>query len=558
MSIIHLRQINAYLEESYRGLIDLADVQEKSDEEKDQVFRTRSLAAYALKTQAEIEFEASAQYVTDGFKDNGLDAVYYSRVDRVLYLVQSKWNQDGGGSVSVGDTQKFLQGFKDLINARFERFNDKINNKKPEIDQALNDAQTRIVMVLCYTGIQPLSTEVETIIHDVATEINDTTEVLTFKTLRQSNIYSAVARGAEAQPIDLQLALHSWGQVREPYMAFYGQVSASEVAAWWHDHFPQIFSPNIRVYLGNTEINEGITETVLTSPEKLWYFNNGITALCANVARKPIGGSGRDMGVFECSDFKIVNGAQTVGSIAAAFDKQPDVVQNAKVPIRIISLSDTPEDFGKEITRNNNTQNRIDRRDFVALDTNQERIRNELLLENVGYVYKSGDSLPTAIDGFDLVQATIALACSHNDYSYSVQAKREIGRLWDDISKAPYRALFNDGVNGPNLWRKVLISRVIEKRLDDLHKDSEGRARLCAIHGNRLIMFLIFQNLSSSVLSGVGELSISEEDEIESLTNEIYQKAFSVIEEDYPDAYPASLFKNQTKCGHVVARVQAS
>ena len=218
-------------------------------------------------------------------------------------------------------------------------------------------------------------------------------------------------------------------------MAFYGQVSAGEVAAWWHDHFPQIFSPNIRVYLGNTEINEGITETVLTSPEKLWYFNNGITALCANVARKPIGGSGRDMGVFECSDFKIVNGAQTVGSIAAAFDKQSDAVQNAKVPIRIISLSDTPEDFGKEITRNNNTQNRIDRRDFVALDTNQERIRNELLLENVGYVYKSGDSLPIGIDGFDLVQATIALACSHNDYSYSVQAKREIGRLWDDISR---------------------------------------------------------------------------------------------------------------------------
>ncbi|MDX1656902.1 MAG: abortive phage infection protein, partial [Candidatus Competibacteraceae bacterium] len=103
MSIIHLRQINAYLQENYRGLIDLADVEEKS-EEKEQAFRTRSLAAYALKTQAEIEFETSAQYVTDGFKDNGLDAVYYSRADRILYLVQSKWSQDGSGSVSVGDT----------------------------------------------------------------------------------------------------------------------------------------------------------------------------------------------------------------------------------------------------------------------------------------------------------------------------------------------------------------------------------------------------------------------------------------------------------------------
>lgn len=158
-----------------------------------------------------------------------------------MYLVQSKWSQDGSGSISVGDMQKFLQGFKDLINARYKRFNNKVQGIKTEIDQALNDAKTRLVMIVTYTGTHPLSAEVEAISNDLAAEINDTTEILIFKTLRQSNIYSAVARGAEAQPIDLELALHSWGQVREPYLAYYGQVSASEVAAWWHDHFPQIF-----------------------------------------------------------------------------------------------------------------------------------------------------------------------------------------------------------------------------------------------------------------------------------------------------------------------------
>lgn len=558
MSIVHLRQINAYLEDNYRGLVDIGDVEGRGEGERDQVFRTRALAAYALKTQAEIDFPTSAQYVTDGYKDNGLDALYYSKSERVLYLVQSKWSQDGSGSVSVGDVQKFLQGFKDLINARFERFNEKVNSRKSEIDQALNDAKTRIVMVLIYTGTQPLSSEVESIIQDVSHEINDTTEILNFKPLRQGNVYSAVARGAEAQPIDIELALHSWGQVREPYLAYYGQVSASEVAAWWHNHFPQIFSPNIRVYLGSTEINEGITDTALNSPEKLWYFNNGITALCANVARKPIGGGGRDMGVFECNDFKIVNGAQTVGSIAAAFDRNSEILQNAKVPIRIISLSDTPENFGKEITKNNNTQNRIDRRDFVALDENQERIKNELLLESVSYVYKSGESLPPGMDGFDLVEATIALACSNQNYNYAVQAKREIGRLWDDISRAPYRALFNDGVNGPNLWRKVLIAREIDSKLEELHRSGEGRARLCAVHGNRMIMHLVFQNISDDVLNGVGELSGENKEEVVSLTNEFYQKTFDAIEDAYPDAYPASLFKNQTKCGDVVSRVQGA
>jgi hypothetical protein len=554
VSIVHLRQINAHLEENYRPHIDLSDLSQKSTEEQDQAFRTRALAAYALKTQAEISFEASARYITDGYGDNGLDAVYFSRSDRVLYLVQSKWSQDGSGTISVGDMQKFLQGFKDLINARYERFNDKVKILKAEIDQALNDAKTRIVMVVTYTGIQPLSSEVETLTSDLAAEINDTTEILIYKTLRQSNIYSAVARGAEAQPIDLELALHSWGQIREPYLAYYGQVSAAEVARWWHDHFPQVFSPNIRVYLGSTEINDGITETVISSPERFWYFNNGITALCANIARKPLGGAGREMGFFECNDFKIVNGAQTVGSIAAAFDRSPETIEAAKVPIRVISLADTPEEFGKEITKNNNTQNRIDRRDFVALDENQERIRNELLLENVAYVYKSGDSLPSGAEGFDLVEATVALACSHASFNHSVQAKREIGRLWDDISKAPYKALFNDGLSGPHLWRLVLLLRVIDNYLEQVARNRDGRARLCAVHGNRLVAHLVYDKIPD-LKTGSGSLTPTEREHVVRVSEQVYDRIFAAIEKDYPDSYPASLFKNQSKCSNLVDQI---
>lgn len=551
MSIIHLRQIHAHFEENYRSFIDLDDI--NNDEAKDQSFRTRALAAYALKTQAEISFESSAQHVTDGYGDNGLDSVYFSRSERILYLTQSKWSQDGSGSVSVGDVQKFIQGFKDLINARYERFNNKVNRLKPEIDQALNDSKTRIVMILTYTGTQSISNEVQNIINDLIAEINDTTEVLLFKTLKQNNIYSAVARGAESQPIDIELALHAWGQIREPYLAYYGQVSAGEVASWWNAHFPQVFSPNIRVYLGNTEINDGIIETITSSPENFWYFNNGITALCANIARKPISGSGRDMGVFECSDFKIVNGAQTVGSIAKAFERSPETVQNAKFLIRVISLANTQEDFGKEITKNNNTQNKIDRRDFVALDENQERIRNELLLEGIIYVYKSGESIQQDLEGFDLVESTVALACAHSNFNYSVQAKREIGRLWDDISRVPYKALFNDGVNGPNLWRLVLILRRIENYLDGIVSD-EGRGKLCAIHGNRLITHLVFQGLPKNLVLGVGLLTRDDECVINKISNDCFTNVFKVIEDYYPDSYPASLFKNQSKCGDIVTK----
>src|SRR5260370_1295423 len=167
------------------------------------------------------------------------------------------------------------------------------------------------------------------------------------------------------------------GQTREPFSSFYGQVSAIEIASWYAFH-PRIFAPNIRMFLGSTEVNQSLMETLRNSPEKFWYFNNGITALCASIKKKLIGGSSRESGYFECTDMTIVNGAQTVGAIALANSNHPDAVAKAFVPDRFISLDQCPQGFASEVTRATNTQNRIERRDFVSLDPEQERLRTEL------------------------------------------------------------------------------------------------------------------------------------------------------------------------------------
>src|SRR5207249_3032573 len=125
--------------------------------------------------------------------------------------------------------------------------------------------------------------------------------------------------------------------------------------------------------------------------------------------------------------------------IAAANVTHPEEVARARVQIRFISLDDCPEDFATSVTRYTNTQNRIERRDFVALDVQQERIRTELQIEGIEYVYKSGDICPPTRTGFDLTEATVALACSQADIALAVQAKREIGKLWEDLEKAPYK-----------------------------------------------------------------------------------------------------------------------
>jgi hypothetical protein len=553
MSTIHLRQIRAHLETHFRPLVDMSDLANRSPQERENVFLSRSLAAFSLVHLTNVDPQEAVAALTDQGQDNGIDAALYHIPERSLYLVQSKWRHDGSGTISRGDVQKFLTGFRDLVNARFDRFNEKMVAKKATIEAALNDARTRIVLVIAYTGQQPLSEEVTRDIRDLLDEMNDPSEVVAHHVLRQGSLYAAVSAGSRGTPINLDVQLYDWGQVREPFLAYYGQVSASDVAQWWKDHYPRLFSPNIRMFLGETDVNESLLGTLQIAPENFWYFNNGITGLCARIQKKPIGGTTRDTGVFECHDLRIVNGAQTAGAIASAAETHSESVSKARVPIRIISLEQCPEGFDREITRSNNTQNRIERRDFVALDPEQERIRNELMLEGVQYVYKSGDAVTSTEKGFDLVEATVARACAERDIALSVQAKREIGRLWEDIEKPPYKTLFNPSVSSLELWFSVQVLRRVESNLEHLRNSREGRERLLAVHGNRFLTHVVFQTLPAPSSHTASALDSAFTQAIKHNTDAAYTKTLEIINTLYPEAYLANLFKNLVKCKQILS-----
>jgi hypothetical protein len=547
MSELHVRQIRASIEKLLKTDVDMSDVDGRPDREQADAFLTRGLAAVALGYIGTISLPEAAKALTDGFQDNGLDAVYYHPSERILYLVQAKWHHDGVGTIELGDMQKFLKGLRDLLNARWDRFNHKVSGRSKELDDALDDARTRIALLIAYTGQANLSQEVSQGLNDVLSELNDPSELITYHVLRQGDVYAAVTQGLSGAPIDLDVTLYDWGQAREPYVGFYGQVSAGEIADWYAAYQSRLFAPNIRMFLGSTEVNETIQSTLLTSPKDFWYFNNGITALCRTVKKKPLGGTTRETGVFECADLRIVNGAQTVGAIAQAAAKDKEKIASARVALRLISLEQCPPQFDKLVTRYTNTQNRIERRDFVALDPEHDRIKGELLIEGVTYVYKSGDTIPSTEAGFDLVEATIARACSMPDLSIAVQAKREIGKLWDNIDAAPYKTLFNPSVSGPSIWRIVLIVRHIEKVLASL-KTRTGRERLVAVHGNRFIEHMTILSLPNIYLDDRKALPNKWEQKVTVTVNMAFDATLAAMNKRFPEAYVGSVFKNGSKC----------
>ena len=88
-------------------------------------------------------------------------------------------------------------------------------------------------------------------------------------------------------------------------------------AKWLHEQYArygaELFSANVRGYLGSRQsqsnINNGIQETVRTEPTSLWSYNNGITAL--------VHGFEQEESSVTITGLAIVNGAQTTGAIGS-------------------------------------------------------------------------------------------------------------------------------------------------------------------------------------------------------------------------------------------------
>lgn len=555
MSKFHVNQIRKLLEQEFKDLIDLSDKADATADQQKDAFLTRSLAAYALVLAADVSPSEAAAHVIDGFDDNGIDALLFDAGQHRLYVVQSKWSHEGNSTPELGDVHKFLQGFTDLLEAKYGKFNGRFSKVQEEAWAAVQDPQGRFTLVLAYTGLQGVSAHAQQLIDGELAAVNDTSVIATFVPYAQKELHGSIASRIEGAPINLDdLVLFDWGKMDEPLAAFYGKCAASDVAAWFKAHGDRLFAKNLRKIIGSSEINKEITESLLRAPDQFWYLNNGITVVCQSVIKKPVGGSDRSTGHFACTGISVVNGAQTVGAIARAFEIAPEKVTNAKVGARFIQCS---AEFAVDVTRAANTQNRIESKDFAALDPNQQRLWTELMLDKKEYAYRTGEEPPTPERGCTIEEATIALACAHGDVSFAVIAKSAIGRFWSDIKKPPYTVLFNPSVTGARLWRTVEVLRAVEAALVRVTNDAPKKEALVAVHGNRFIANQVYKRLPQGAVADTTKPIEPVLSEARELTPVLVKQSADELTALYPKAYLQSLFKNAAKCKELDSKLQA-
>lgn len=556
MSKLHVNHLKAKLTEAYTGKIDISDA--NSEEDKENFFLTRAYAAYTLQVLALLDSTVAATSITDGFDDNGIDALYFDKRSKELWLLQSKWIKSGNGEPATGETLKFKGGVLDLIDLKLDRFNEKMQAKELEIIEALEDPLVKIKIVLTYTGQDTFSEHNRRIIDDLLLELNDPSELAIFNRFSLKQAHKSLVGILDGQPIKADLILSNWGKVEQPYSAIYGTINGSDLAQLWSENRGRLFSDNIRDFIGFSEVNEDIRETALNEPENFYFYNNGITALCQSLNKKPIGGGDRTIGIFVAEDLKIVNGAQTVGSIGNAYEINPEQVNKLNVFIKVISLDNCPADFGLNVTKKTNTQNRIDKKDFVSLDPEQDRIKTELALDGIIYHLKRSNETIKQDDHNCYVEEVItALACSKDDVTLAVQAKREVGKLWEDISKKPYIDIINSSVNATQAWRAVRVMREVANKLKLKEKTAKGRVKGCYIHSNRFVLNVVFKIIGQQTLSDPNvDFNAYFTTTLPIIIDDVAEKTKNKVEELFPESLIHQVFRNFTKCKQLKPEIE--
>ena len=280
-----------------------------------------------------LDEEIIPNYITD-INDKGIDCFVHYEDTKELFLIQNKYYSDDT-AVSRECVSDFLYTpLRVLLNGKY--------SKSPELqkifDRAITDSDYKIWLNFYVTN--------DYIIDDIITLINqfsfdksknDRIEACIYANYSNlqdiKNIYYG-ERFTEKKHFSAKLPTRRAGtslDVRPenydlPWMIDlrYVLVNVVDLYEIYKEAVKknyELFEENIREYLGTQGINNGIIKT-LKNPndrENFFYYNNGVTIICEKcetLKGTEIGNDGKNTYGFKLENPQIVNGCQTVNSIA--------------------------------------------------------------------------------------------------------------------------------------------------------------------------------------------------------------------------------------------------
>lgn len=342
---------------------------------------SQAFGHFILKMLFGLTDEEALDCCTDGSDDNGIDAIYVES-DKKVHFFQFKFPSKANNinkGVSDEEVLKLCNGVQSFVSIDeiFNKvsWNDLLKDKRQEFLEA--DICDLKLWIVRYSN-QDLSNSSDAIINNYMDkyyrETGNSIEFEKILAMECMNLYESRAKNIWPDfVLPYSKTLTPFTDEKASISSAY--VSLKSIYDTFYSIQDTVFEGNVRFLSPNSKINDGIRETILTSPENFHLLNNGITIVCKGCSDI------NAKSYFNVKCGSIINGAQTVGTIINTLfsltEEQRKQYDKSFVFVKIISFSND-NSLINDMVYTLNTQNQMKNSYTIANDIIVKKLQEKI------------------------------------------------------------------------------------------------------------------------------------------------------------------------------------
>ncbi len=336
---------------------------------------------FILKMKFGLSDDEAYECITDGYDDNGIDAIYVEN-NKTVNFFQFKFPKDEKGisnGIREEEVLKLITGFQTFVAPKEEFFkltwNDLLLEKREEYEKL--DIYEYKLWIIRFSN-QPINEKIINKMDAILNRYIQNTGNIVEKCLwKADNCVTLYENNIKSIWPDFKLR---YKKTLSPFSDEKSIINSSFVSLLdiyntFCDIQDKIYEGNVRYLNPNSKINEGIKDTILENYQNFHLLNNGITIVCKmcndNTAQT----------YLDIKNGTIINGAQTVGTIINTLKEiskeEREIFSNSFVFVKIISCIED-EQIINDMVYTLNTQNQMRSSYTISNDTIVKKVQEKI------------------------------------------------------------------------------------------------------------------------------------------------------------------------------------
>lgn len=321
--------------------------------------------------------------ITNGPNDGGIDFVYYDDEESKVVLGQCKYTENMKLNDIISELNKMSSTVENFKKANTGTYNKKLKTNLQNALDRLPDESAGNVEYCIFTTSDINQNDVTNKLHaENNLYSKDMVSVYGVSEIN-SQIKELIEKAKTVNEYKIEIDHpHNVLQYETDNVSGIMVNMSSESLVRMYDKFKDegLFDLNIRKYIKNKTVDEGIKETLDKERDNFWFYNNGLTIACSEYVL--------DGNKVKLYDFSIVNGGQTTNRIGNYKGSNNDKFY---LPCKIISIKNNDQKLYSKIAEATNSQKPINPRDLKSNSPEMKMLQRWLGKEGVYLEIKRGE-----------------------------------------------------------------------------------------------------------------------------------------------------------------------